>query len=84
MPETRYFLSYNPTKEFIQKLYRLASDRSKLVLQYYGEQGGWHYSFTYSEDEKKQRDFLSSHLTEEITEKEMYEYIKESAKGHDK
>jgi hypothetical protein len=69
----RYFIRFNPTKEFVQKLYKLQGSNS--ILQYYGEQGDWHYS-SYSDNLKKQEEFLSSDLIQEVTEEEIQQYIK--------
>lgn len=66
----RYFIRLNPTKEFVQKLYRLPKDKK---LQYHGEIGGWHHSFSYSE---KLDSFIESEFTKEIGEYEMNEYLK--------
>jgi hypothetical protein len=66
----RYFIRYNPAKKFVQKLYRLVTEVN--ILQYHGEQGDWHFSFSYN---NKKEEFLSSPLTEEVTKEEMKEYI---------
>ena len=74
--EPRYFIRYNPTKEFVQMLYKLTTnDKGSLVLLYYGEQGGWHYSFSYND---KQEEFINSDLTQEVTKEEIQEYIEQA------
>ena len=55
-------------------LYRL---RPNETLQYYGEQGGWHHSFSYTE---KLLEFLTSDLTEEIPEADASIYISQQIK----
>ena len=68
---TMYFLMSNPTKTFIQKVYRLHPSKSN--PEYYGEQGGWHSSETWL---NKLPEFLSSEFITEISEEEVKEYIK--------
>ncbi len=76
---TRYFIRYNPTKKFVQKLYRLVlTDIGDSILQYHGEQGSWHYSFSYNGGLKAQEEFINSELTEEVTEQEIQEYINQT------
>jgi len=71
----RYFIRFNPSKDFVQSLYRLTHGRYGPILQYYGEQGGWHYSSSYNES---QGEFISSDLTQEVTEEEIQEYINQT------
>lgn len=67
----RYFIRLNPSKKFVQKLYRLKEN----VLHYYGEQGGWHHSFSHNSDVEA---FIKSEFTEEVSEGEMMKYITDS------
>lgn len=72
----RYFIRFNSTKQFVQKLYKLiVNDLGQSTLQYHGEQGGWHYSHSFN---AHLREFLNSDLTEEVTKVEMNEYITNS------
>lgn len=47
VPDNAEFAQLNPTGEFIQKLYRLNEFGT---VQYYGEQGGWHASSSFTKE----------------------------------
>lgn len=64
----RYFAHLNPTKEFVQKVYRLSNGS----LQYWGEQTGWHHSFSYDQNIDE---FFESDFIKESTEEEVKQYL---------
>lgn len=70
---TRYFKRLNPSKEFIEMLYKLSDN----ILQYYGEQRGWHYSFSFGDSVETREALLASDRMIEVTEEEMNQLIKE-------
>lgn len=47
VPKKATFAKQNPDKSFIEKFYKI---NERGVPVYYGEQGGWHASFTFENE----------------------------------
>lgn len=79
----RYFIKYNPSKEFVEMLYRYEGNEN-YGLSYLSASNIWMGSDHNTRDVAQ---FLSSPSVEEVTEEQMQEYIadhkKIMAKGQD-
>lgn len=47
IPKDAQYAAFNPSREFIQKFYKINDND---IPVYWGEQGGWHASFSHTKE----------------------------------